>query len=122
MSLHEQLKSIILSKGILTYGDAVNLCLQEGYKSSNMERRMRELCQGAGAEIEPMMARSKRNTEYISGWRRKKEKIDAYEAAGQKFAEDYFRMVNQMSGIVAHINSLPAHSPKAEQKQESLFK
>jgi hypothetical protein len=73
-SLKENLLSLLRAKGTLSYADAVSYSISEGYKVDNMTRRMRELCHEQ--PIVPITAISKRNTEYISGWKLKFEEIN----------------------------------------------
>lgn len=75
MSLKDSLLQLIKSRGQITYGEAIEFAMKEGQRSSTMERRMRELCKEEN--IEPIMARSKRGTEYISAWRIKGDKYSA---------------------------------------------
>ena len=69
MSLKDSLLNLIKSRGQLSYGEAVQKAMEDGQRPSTMERRMRELCKEEN--IEPIMARSKRGTEYVSGWEMK---------------------------------------------------
>ena len=44
----------------------VRICLEEGFKISNGERRLRK---SESPNIEPVMKKSKRGTEYIGGYK-----------------------------------------------------
>ena len=68
MSLKGLLHQKIHEMGYLSYGEMVNYCLELGFKPSNAERRLRELCADKTPQIAAITSKSKRNTEYISGW------------------------------------------------------
>ena len=42
MSLREHLNTLIKERGHLTYGEMAQICVEEGYKVSTGERRLRE--------------------------------------------------------------------------------
>lgn len=65
-SLKTILNRIIRERGQISYGEFVEICLQEGHKISNGERRLRK---SESPSVEPIMAKSKRNTPYIAGYK-----------------------------------------------------
>ena len=75
MSLKELLHQKIHEMGYLSYGEMCQFVVEEGYKVDTASRRLRGLCADkseAGLPQTPQIAaitsKSKRNTEYISGW------------------------------------------------------
>ena len=60
--LHEQIQEL----GYISYEEMVRICLEEGFKISNGERRLRK---SESPNIEPVMKKSKRGTEYIGGYK-----------------------------------------------------
>jgi hypothetical protein len=64
-SLRSTLNALIKEKGYLSYEEIVRITLEEGYKPSNAERRLRH---SESPDIEPVMAVSKRGTSYIKGY------------------------------------------------------
>lgn len=66
-SLKSQLQALIINRGTVSYGELVELALREGYKTSAMDARLREICQAS--HIEPTFATSKRGSRYINGYR-----------------------------------------------------
>lgn len=66
MSLQKQLLKKIQTEGRVTYGALCQLTLEEGYKISTMDRRLREHAEDS--LIHPVFATSKRNTKYISAY------------------------------------------------------
>lgn len=66
MSLAQKLLNKIQTEGRVSYGALCQLTMEEGYKIATMDRRLRE--HAAEGKICPVMARSKRNTEYISAY------------------------------------------------------
>lgn len=65
-SLKELLNQKIRELGYLSAEQVYKICLEEGYKLSNAERRLRA---SESPDIEPVMAKSKRGTNYISGYK-----------------------------------------------------
>lgn len=65
-SLRQQLNNEIKRKGYLSYEEMVKICLEEGYRISNAERRLRK---SESPEIEAVMGVSKRGTSYVKGWK-----------------------------------------------------
>lgn len=55
-----------MEKGYLSYPDMVQYCLEEGFKPSNGERRLRP---SESPNVKAEMKQSKRGTFYISGYR-----------------------------------------------------
>lgn len=68
-SLKEKLNNMIREKGEVSYGEIAQYIAEEGYKISGGERRLRELMDAPGKEIEAVMGYSRRNTEYIKAYR-----------------------------------------------------
>lgn len=75
-SLKNKLQLLIRERGEISYGDMAQFVVEEGYKISTAERRLRGLMadkneQGEWQtpEIFPIMKKSKRNTDYIAGYR-----------------------------------------------------
>lgn len=66
MSLRSTLHSYIKEKGYASYEECVRICMEEGYKPSNMERRLRH---SESPAIEAVMGTSKRGMSYIKGYR-----------------------------------------------------
>lgn len=64
MSLKDILHNLIKERGEVSYGQVCQLCAEEGYKSETATRRLREM-----TDIEPVIAKSKRGTNYISGYK-----------------------------------------------------
>lgn len=64
MSLKDLLHSKIKELGYLSYGSVCQICAEEGYKVDTATRRLREL-----TDIEPVISKSKRGTNYISGYK-----------------------------------------------------
>ncbi len=64
MSLKEILHNRLRERGYLSYGEVMQLSVEEGYKGETATRRLREM-----PDIEPVMAKSKRGTNYIAGYR-----------------------------------------------------
>lgn len=64
MSLKDQLIKTILDRGYVTYGEVCQFAAEEGYKVETATRRLREV-----ESIEPEMAKSKRGSVYIKGYR-----------------------------------------------------
>ena len=56
----------IKSRGQISYGDMVQICMELGYKISNGERRLRK---SESPNVEEIMGKSKRGTQYIVGYR-----------------------------------------------------
>ena len=69
-SLKDQLKKLIENRGGVSFGEVANFTMEEGYRVSNMERRMRELC--AEGYAYAIMDVSRRKTSYIKGWTSRK--------------------------------------------------
>jgi hypothetical protein len=76
ISLKENLYNLVRSRGYLSYGDMCQFVAEEGYKVSTAERRLRGLMarkneQGKPQtlEIQAVMKKSKRNTDYIAAYR-----------------------------------------------------
>jgi len=67
MSLKDNLLKLIKERGQISYGAMCQFTVEEGYKIGTAERRLRELVHEQ--PIVPITAISKRNTEYISGWK-----------------------------------------------------
>ena len=65
-SLHKKLNDWIKEKGQVTYGEFVEYVSYEGYKISTGERELRK---SKSPSIKPIMGMSRRNTEYIKGYR-----------------------------------------------------
>ena len=65
-SLRQQLNDEIKRRGYVPYEDCLRLTLEEGYRPSNMERRLRK---SESPDIEPVMKKSKRGTEYVAGYK-----------------------------------------------------
>lgn len=65
-SLKSQLNTLIREKGYLSYPDMVQFCLEEGYKPSNGERRLRA---SESPNVKPEMKKSKRGNFYIAAYR-----------------------------------------------------
>ena len=85
MSLKDRLKKLIETKGEISFGELATFTAEEGYRVSNMERRMRELCSEGHAHA--IMGLSRRKTEYITGWSFKKpapKPIKKYTFEGNK--------------------------------------
>jgi anaerobic ribonucleoside-triphosphate reductase len=68
MSLKKELKARIEQEGQLTYNTMLDICRIRGYKPSNAERRLRELCNETN--IEPIRTKG-----YISRWQAGKQKV-----------------------------------------------
>jgi len=66
MSLKSILQKRIIDQGQITYEEMVGICLEEGYRVSNGERRLRK---SESPHIEPVMKESKRGTDYIAGYK-----------------------------------------------------
>ncbi len=66
-SLKEKLKSLIIIRKEVGFGDLVTFAMEEGYKPDNMTRRMRELCAEGG--IVPIMGVSRRGNDYIKSYK-----------------------------------------------------
>ena len=64
MSLKDILSKSVREKGYMSYGEICQIAAEEGSKVETATRRLREL-----ESIEPVMAKSKRNTEYIKGYK-----------------------------------------------------
>jgi len=65
-SLWNQLNENVQSRGHLSYGEMVQICMELGYKISNGERRLRK---SESPNVEEIMGKSKRGTPYIVGYR-----------------------------------------------------
>lgn len=65
MSLRLILNKEIERRGYLSSEDMTGICLREGYKASNGERRLRK---SESPNVETIMKKSKRGTEYIAGY------------------------------------------------------
>lgn len=65
-SLRVKLNNLIRERGEVPYEELAKFTNEEGYKLSNMERRLRS---SESPEIEPIMGYSKRGTEYIRAYR-----------------------------------------------------
>ena len=63
MSLKQILNEAVRVNGYLSYEAFVKICLEEGYKISNGERRLRA---SESPNIKPIMKTSKRGTSYIA--------------------------------------------------------
>ena len=74
MSLRQTLNNLIRDKGYVPYEEIVRVTLEEGYKISNSERRLRK---SESPQVKPIMKLSKRNTEYIGGYKWDVPKIPA---------------------------------------------
>lgn len=70
MSLRQTLNNLIRERGYVPYEDIVRITLEEGYKLSNAERRLR---QSESPMVIPVMGKSRRGTDYIKGYQWKKE-------------------------------------------------
>ena len=66
MSLRSELNNLIQERVYLPYEEMVRFCIEAGYKVSNAERRLRH---SESPNIAPEMAKSKRGTDYIRGYR-----------------------------------------------------
>jgi len=66
MSLITKLENLINSRGYVSYGEICQFTAEEGYKISTGERRLRDLKEDGKVETE--IKKSKRNTDYISGY------------------------------------------------------
>ena len=65
-SLHDRLNSWIEKMGQVSYGEFVEYVVYEGYKISTGEMELRK---SRSPKIKPIMGTSKRNTEYIKGYK-----------------------------------------------------
>lgn len=65
-SLREKLNNIIRGRGEVSYEELAKFTNEEGYKLSNMERRLRS---SESPEIEPVMGYSRRGTQYVKAYR-----------------------------------------------------
>lgn len=65
-SLRQKLHNKILTEGHVSYGAMCQFTVEEGYKVSTAERRLRELHEDNLISLE--WATSKRNTRYISAY------------------------------------------------------
>lgn len=65
MSLKDHLIKILSEKGNLTYGEVAQICVEEGYKVSTGERRLRK---SESPFVEPIEAKSRRGTSYIKAY------------------------------------------------------
>lgn len=68
-SLKEKLNQLIKSRGYVSSAEIYEFCQREGMKLSNAERRLRK---SESPDIIPVMAKSKRGTNYIQGYKYKK--------------------------------------------------
>lgn len=66
MALKEQLYDEIKKRGYLSYGEMCQLSVEFGHKASYAERALRLLVEEE--RIDNEMKKSKRNTDYISGY------------------------------------------------------
>jgi hypothetical protein len=84
MSLHKTLNNLIRERGYVSYEEIVRITLEEGYKPSNAERRLR---QSESPLVIPVMAKSRRGTDYIKGYKWKQgidyTKDNIYDAIGR---------------------------------------
>lgn len=92
-SLKQKLFNLIKEKGIISYGQMCQYVAEEGFKISTAERRLRELMHGESPMIEPVMKKSRRNTDYISSYSFKgfikKEPIYTLDINGQRHFVGY---------------------------------
>jgi hypothetical protein len=58
----------VKEKGTVDYGSFCTFVVEEGFKISSAERRMREIMAQPDSKIEATHKRSKRNTDYIAGY------------------------------------------------------
>lgn len=108
-SFKEQLKMYIQDRGQVSYADMVIFAAEEGYRLSNLERRMRELCNEY--PIKPVIKKSKRGTNYIAGW--ELEEIEpTHVLTNLGNGTEYIRI----DDLVSRINAMPAFAPKKETK------
>ena len=71
MSLKAELKKRIKEKGEISYNEVEDYCRMFNFKTSNAERRMREVCNEG--EIEPVMKKG-----YICGWKVREEQMSLF--------------------------------------------
>lgn len=64
MSLKDILHNLIKQRGEVSYGEVCQVCAEEGYKVDTATRRLREM-----TDIEPVMGKSKRGTNYIKAYK-----------------------------------------------------
>jgi len=91
-SLRSTLLSLILSKGILSYGEMCEYVNEQEYKIATAERRLRGLCAPISEKglpqtplIRPVMKIGKRRGgEYIAAWEKipENEKVETREIRG----------------------------------------
>ena len=71
-SLKNKLYNLIKEKGEVSYGEICQMTVEEGYKVSTAERRLRELTEKSDkhpvVHIGKTIKKSKRNTDYIAGY------------------------------------------------------
>jgi len=66
MSLKSILNNLIRERGEVSYGEIVQISLEEGYKVSNAERRLRK---SESPSIDPIMGTGKRGNRYIKAYK-----------------------------------------------------
>lgn len=66
MSLKTILNNLIAQRGYVSSEEVYHICQEEGFKLSNAERRLRR---SESPNVEPVMAKSKRGTMYIKGYK-----------------------------------------------------
>ena len=115
MSLKDSLLQLLKSRGQLSYSEMVNVCLEDGMKISNGERRMRELCNEE--PIAPVMKKSKRGGEYIGGWEMKPNR---WELKGNKIVFDYPPQKDESITIGTH--TIQIFAPRKETKNNLPIK
>ena len=72
MSLQVILNNLIQNKGYVPYEEVVRVTLEEGYKVSNAERRLRR---SESPKVKPIMKTSKRGTRYIGAYEWEEPKL-----------------------------------------------
>lgn len=88
-SLKDILYNLIKQRGEVSYGQVCQLCAEEGYKSETATRRLREM-----TDIEPVIAKSKRGTNYISGYKWIGEPVKSPATLGEFYDEKYKEALN----------------------------
>lgn len=88
-SLKDQLYDRLLVKGYLSYGEVAQIAVEEGYKVSTAERRLRK---SESPYVEPEKKISRRGSQYTAGykWQPPKETKEEIKASPLKVEPSLF--------------------------------
>ena len=106
MSLKDILLNKLKEKGYLSYGELATICVEEGYKVSTGERRLRrDKNNPLPKEVKHIEAKSKRNTTYICAYSWNEEKPIEIKLMENNFAR---QQINQ--GFFSYPKVLPQYA------------